>query len=64
VEGSVHHIQAASPNGGAKATAASGGPALLEGDTPKRQKAGAESVPDAAARSWAAAMDTSDDDFE
>ena len=59
----MHAVQAAAPHGIMEAAAADGGPVLLEADSPKRQKAG--SVPAAAAvRSWTAAEDTSDDDFD
>ena len=47
---------------GIEASAAHGGPQLTEVDAVKRLKAVGE--PAAAARSWAAAEDTSDDDFE
>jgi hypothetical protein len=53
--------QAASPNGSIEARAVFGRPTVTAADMPKRQKAEETSV--AAARSWAAAEDTSDDDF-
>ncbi len=45
-----------------EAIAADGGPVLVDADGPKRQKAG--SLPTAAVRSWAAAEDDSEDDFD
>ena len=52
----------AAPQGVLEALAAGGGPALQEADSPKRQKAGSSHT--AAVRSWAAAEDTSEDDFD
>ena len=45
-----------------EALTAEGGPVLLEADSPKRQKAG--SSPAVVVRSWAAAEDASESDFE
>lgn len=54
--------QKAASQGVLEACAADGGPLLQEADSPKRKKAG--SLPTAAVRSWAAAEDTSEDDFD